>query len=316
MKDKDFTLNTRLWHVKHCKQFKPFKKYILAPRQRSGRMTLHKIGRLDRFYNIDPSETARTLNFMRKGIDGGNVSYIELSHRDAGLYPFIIGKNKPFVLVLAGGGYGDVCSIIEAFPTAVRLNELGYNAFVGQYRVGRHAVYPNPMDDVAEMLGLIFKKAESFGVSAKNYAVCGFSAGGHLAACWGTKRHGWAKYKLPKPGCMWLCYPVITMGEYTHIGSRDLIAGKKADKKLLESLSVEKVVDGSYPKTFIWQCTGDDEVSFINSELMAKALERNGVKHELYPVDYNKHGLGLGTGTPAEGWIDKAVALWQNENKK
>lgn len=308
-----FTVNTRLRRVKHCRQFKPFKKYILAPREHSGRMTLYKIGQLNMFYNIDPAETARTLNYMREGIEGGNVSYIPLSHKSAAVYPFLIGKNKPFVLVLAGGGYGDVCSIIEAFPTAVKLNELGYNAFVGQYRVGRQALYPNPMDDVAEMLRLIFARAKTLNVSAENYAVCGFSAGGHLAACWGTKVHGWAKYNLPKPNCMWLCYPVITMGEYTHAGSRDNIAGKNADKKLLESLSVEKIVDEDYPKTFIWQCTADDEVSFLNSELMAKALERQGVRHELYAVDYNKHGLGLGTGTPAEGWIDKAVKLWQRQ---
>ncbi len=315
-KDTLFTADTRLYSVKHCEEFRPFRKYILAPRQISSLMTLYKIKQLNMFYHINPDETAHALNVMKEGVRDGRISYRPLQHKDAGLYSFITGKDRSFVLVLAGGAYGDVCSIIEAFPVAVKLNEMGYNAYAGQYRVGKEALFPNPADDVAEMISIIMNEGPGMGVRTEDYAVCGFSAGGHLAALWGTESLGWTKYGLPKPGAVWLGYPVITMGEFTHTGTRDHIAGKNASKERLDMLSAEKLVTPDYPKTYIWQCVRDSEVPFRNSELMAAALEECGCEYELLPVDYDRHGIGLGTGTPAEGWIDRAVQFWQKDGQE
>ncbi len=46
--------------------------------------------------------------------------------------------------------------------------------------------------------------------------VCGFSAGGHLAASLGVH---WRELGLPRPDGMILGYPVITAGKYAHCGS-------------------------------------------------------------------------------------------------
>lgn len=53
-----------------------------------------------------------------------------------GLLWFPAGKKGPFALVCAGGAYLSVASLVEAFPVARRLNELGITAFVMQYRAG------------------------------------------------------------------------------------------------------------------------------------------------------------------------------------
>ena len=54
-----------------------------------------------------------------------------------------------------------------------------------------------------------------------------FSAGAHLAGSFGIQNIGYGKYHLPKPGVMFLGYPVITMGEMAHAGSRENFLGKE-----------------------------------------------------------------------------------------
>ena len=55
-------------------------------------------------------------------------------------------SNKPFVLCFAGGAYMSVCSDVEAFATAKRMNELGYNVFVPTYRVDVPDLMPKPLE--------------------------------------------------------------------------------------------------------------------------------------------------------------------------
>ena len=106
-----------------------------------------------------------------------------------------------------------------------------------------------------------------------------------------------------KPAALFLCYPVLTMGEKTHAGSRALFLGKEAeDKALQREWSVEERVDATYPPTFLWQCTQDDTVPFENSLMMKAALERAGVPFGFMPVEGTKHGWGVAKNTPAEGW--------------
>ena len=114
---------------------------------------------------------------------------------------FSIPGKKRFVVICAGGGYGSCCTMIEGIPLTKRLNELGISAFVLYYRVGEKAHIPNPMDDLARAVSYILKRAEEFDVSDE-YGVMGFSAGGHLAATFGTEAIGYKKYGLPKPGMM------------------------------------------------------------------------------------------------------------------
>lgn len=63
---------------------------------------------------------------------------------------FKVEKKTPFVVVVAGGAYTSVCSMTEAFPVAAKLNELGYNAFVLNYRVGGEGLQPKPVEDLAQ----------------------------------------------------------------------------------------------------------------------------------------------------------------------
>ena len=47
---------------------------------------------------------------------------------------------------------------------------------------------------------------------------------------------------------------------------------------------------------------------------MKEALQKHGVPFELLEAEGNVHGWGAGIGTPAEGWIEKAVQFWQRND--
>ena len=63
-------------------------------------------------------------------------------------------KHETFVILLAGGAYGAVCTMAESLPVAARLNELGYSCFCLNYRTAVqesfvHGLMPQPLEDLA-----------------------------------------------------------------------------------------------------------------------------------------------------------------------
>lgn len=216
-----------------------------------------------------------------------------------------------YVVICPGGGYENVCSIVEGLPIAKAWNALGYSAFILQYRVGSAAQMLEPEEDLAQAIRFIQKHAKEFHVKGDAYGVTGFSAGGHLAASFGTTRHGYAKYDLTAPEVMVLGYPVITMGQFAHEGSRiRILRDKTADIFYQKLYSVEKQVTKAYPPTFLWQCEGDACVPIENTEYMVEALKEQGIPYLYEKVPGNAHGWGLATGTWAEGWVERAAAFW------
>ena len=221
------------------------------------------------------------------------------------------GKKHPFAILVPGGGYFMVSSFIEGVPVAKKLNESGISAFIVYYRIKKKAAFPAPMDDLATAVKEIFARAEEYGLDTENYSIWGASAGGHLAAAFGTEHIGYAKYQLPKPGALILAYPVITMNkEKTHMGSHDNLLGKDADKPLEDLTSVEKHITAQYPRTFIWCSDDDDVVNPDNTRDMVAALNAAGVPVESRIYHGVAHGAGPATGTVAEGWMNEAINFW------
>lgn len=221
------------------------------------------------------------------------------------------GKKHPCAILIPGGGYSMVCSFIEGVPIARKLNAMGISAFILYYRVRGKAAYPNPMDDLARGVREILDNADSYLVDMENYSVWGASAGGHLAASFGTNNIGYLQYGLPKPGALILSYPVITMQKsYTHMGTRDNLIGKKPPSQMIGVASVQWHVFRGYPDTFIWCGDADELVDPMNTKLMKESLDYWGIRNQCEIFPGVIHGVGPGTGTAAEGWIEKAVDFW------
>ena len=225
-------------------------------------------------------------------------------------FPAESGKKKPFVIVCAGGGYGSVASLGEAFPTAARLNELGYHAFCLTYQVGGKKLLPKPLDDLATALKFLMENKEKFDLSDE-YIVCGFSAGGNLTALWGTDNVGYSHYGLPKPKAVFPIYPLINYSwrDNMVIGiCLDIMFGKKPSQEELHRYTVTEHVE-NYPPCYTVNCLDDSTVRPENAKLLKDALDKANIPCVLEQGEKGEHGFGPGTGTSVEGWVDRAIAF-------
>ena len=208
-------------------------------------------------------------------------------------------KVRPAILVIPGGGYGWV-SEREAEPVAIAFYNAGYNAAILRYSVKEEARNMQPMAEAFRAIKILRENAKEWSIAADKIAVCGFSAGGHLAAACGTM---WNEPILMeklnyigdvyKPNAMILGYPVITSGEFAHRGSFYELSGSNEDNAASEFFSIDKRVNSETPQTFIWHTEEDDCVPVENTLLMIAALRRNKVPFECHIFNKGQHGLSM-----------------------
>lgn len=226
------------------------------------------------------------------------------------------GKRHKCAIICPGGGYYMVANSIEGVPIARELNQMGISAFILYYRVKQEAAYPNPQDDLARAVREVFANAEKYNLDMDNYSIWGSSAGGHLVGSFGTKKMGYQKYGLPKPGALILSYPVISLEkEYTHMGTRNNHIGEDASPEKEREFSIYTNIDEEYPPTYIWCGDADDTVSPENTKKMDITLSEYHIPHISTIFPGVKHGVGLGVGTGAEGWINSAVEFWKSQKR-
>ena len=225
---------------------------------------------------------------------------------------------RPAILVLPGGGYRGRANH-EGHDVAEAFRERGFHAFVLHYRVAP-ARYPESYLDTVAAMQHLRGNAAAYGIRPDAIAICGFSAGGHLAGSLGVfadKAYpgvpAGADLSGSRPDAMILCYPVISFGKYGHQGSAENLLGKNPPDSLRATLSLEAQVSAATPPTFLWHTSNDGAVPVENSLLFATALKKNGVPFELHVFPEGKHGLGLAPDQPRiSQWADLAAA-WLRE---
>jgi acetyl esterase/lipase len=217
------------------------------------------------------------------------------------------------MLICAGGAYETVCSILEGYPMAARLNTLGYNAFVLSYRVNEVGLLPKPTEDVAAALRYIFAHAEELQVATENYAIAGFSAGGHLAGSWGTATLGYPRFALPAPKTIIMGYGAVSIKIKPGRFFFRAMFGDPVDPEMVTACDIAGNVTGDYPPTFFWQCKDDPLVPFASAERLDARLTEKGVPHRFVAFEKGGHGIGLGDNTEAAGWLNDAVRFWERQ---
>lgn len=229
------------------------------------------------------------------------------------LKPYLLrdGKMHPVAIIVPGGGYRRICNFSEGCPYAKKLNAMGYHAFVLYYRVKEKARYPAPQDDLARAVRELQGRVKKWKLDMKGYSVWGSSAGGHLAASFGTRNMGYGNYGLPKPGAIILSYPVVTLGEKAHLNSRKFQLGENATEEQIHFASIEKQITPDYPPTFLWWGDEDRDVDPDNSRMLRDTLRGNQVTCICTEYKGVGHGVGIGEGLKCEGWFEKAVAFWE-----
>jgi acetyl esterase/lipase len=207
------------------------------------------------------------------------------------------------IVICPGGGYGGLAGH-EGDHYARFLNESGIAGFVLKYRLGSGGYrHPIMLQDAARAVRLVRAQAGEWKLDPKRIGIMGSSAGGHLASTLVTHFDGGkpdaadpVERASSRPDVGILCYAVITMGEYTHRGSRSNLLGNDPSPELIRELSNELQVTKDTPPCFIWHTYEDSAVPVENSLQFAEAMRKAGVPFDLHVYQRGSHGIGLGTG--------------------
>ena len=242
------------------------------------------------YTNIDPEKTVEIVNSLYNRAAAGETVFYDIyteeekaadpEKADTGLFFFKGEPGEKFAVCNAGGGFAYVGAMQDSFPHALELSKRGYNAFALIYRPGAQTA----CEDLARAISFIFENAEELEVDTGCYSLWGGSAGGRMAAWLGS--YGPAAFggdDLPRPGTVVMQY--TGHSDYTE----------------------------SDPPTFA--CVGESDwiANWRTMKRRLDAMSRLGIPTEFHHYPGLSHGFGLGTGTVAEGWLDEAVAFWEEQ---
>jgi len=233
------------------------------------------------------------------------------------LTPYLPPKEKATraaIVVCPGGGYGHLADH-EGGPVAEWLNSIGVAAFVLKYRLGPRYHHPAPLQDAARAIRTLRARAAEWNLDPERIGILGFSAGGHLASTLGSHfDSGSAEAPDPiervssRPNLMILIYPVITMRDHAHAGSKKNLLGPEPASELVALLSNEEHVTRETPPTFLVHTMTDPAVPVENSLSFAMALRKAGVPFEFHLYERGPHGFGLGKKDPIlASWPDRCA---------
>lgn len=262
--------------------------------------------------------------------------------------PEIKIKRRPTILICPGGGYL-MTSDREAEPIAMKFAGEGYNTFVIRYTThynkqnidfnnlpkgNENSKYPQPLFDLGKAILTIRKNADEWSVDTNKLFVCGFSAGGHLAASLGVhwdsdllKDKFKVESELFKPNGLILGYPVLDynlmeelkleiddpgLNEFWGISNNALFGEPNPSKDYLKELSPVNYVSKNTPPTFMWHTANDGLVPVGNSINFASELSKKGVPYELHIFEDGVHGLSLCNEVTANeaAHINKNAEVW------
>lgn len=231
----------------------------------------------------------------------------------AELYYFPSNTQNARYAIVVGGNFTTISgAFTEGFASVRQLHEMGYAVFVLRYRMWFDMGGNAPLDDLGAAAQYITAHAEEFDVQTANYAVIGYSAGGHLAGLFGSREVGWARFGVPKPGALILAYPINNYMEGKPV-YHVFYDAFDYDWKYYWS-NISDLVTADFPPVYFWYGQNDLTLKLLwlpeQCEALNKALERCGVEHKMVVYNNAPHSSSIGCGTDAEGWLSAAAAFW------
>ncbi|HYG77695.1 MAG TPA: alpha/beta hydrolase [Planctomycetota bacterium] len=211
------------------------------------------------------------------------------------------------IVICPGGGYGGLTMGSEGHDTAKWFVEHGVAGIVLKYRLpGKPGHSHNtPLDDAHAAIKTVRAKAAEWNIDPRRVGILGYSAGGHLASTAGTHFD-----VQTRPDFVLAIYPVITMGEYTHGGSKKNLLGAQPDPELVKFYSAELNVTKETPPTFLAHAGDDRGVNAMNSVNFYSALLKANVPAELHVYERGDHGLKGGAGYGIGGATKSISSTW------
>ena len=195
------------------------------------------------------------------------------------------------MVICPGGGY-EMLAPYEGEDYALWLNQHGVTCFVLKYRLGSKGYrHPIMLEDAARAVRWVRTHADDYKLDPHRVGIMGSSAGGHLAStllthfdAGDTNSADPVERQSSRPDLGILCYAVISLGEFTHQGSKHALLGDNPSPELVHNLSNELQVTPQTPTCFLWATFEDKTVPMENTLLFAAALRKNHVPFDLHKI--------------------------------
>lgn len=201
---------------------------------------------------------------------------------------------RPAVMVFPGGGYY-YCSDREADPVAVEFLRAGFQVFILRYTTKKSFAdwkWDMPMQDYEQAIKHIDDHAEEYLTDKSRIAVCGFSAGGHLAAYAATT----AKRR---PAAALLGYAALY--------------GKTCDALLPGEAYPADLVDGKTCPCFIFAARDDSVVDIESSIRFQQALKDKSVNFEAHVYSFGNHAFTCGEKLMCGADVNSRINKWTSD---
>lgn len=224
------------------------------------------------------------------------------------------------IVICPGGGYGGLVTGPEGHGIAEWLNTHGIAGIVLEYRLpaGRAFV---PLLDAQRAIRTVRARATEWQINPAQVGIMGFSAGGHLASTAATHFDAGNSDAVDpldrpssRPDFAVLVYPVVTMGEKTHGGSRTNLLGAMPSQALLDLFSGEKQVTDKSPPMFLTHAVDDGPVPSTNSKALFDALQAAMISSKYLELPSGGHGLNGYQGPMWDAW-QKQSLKWLAEQQ-
>jgi acetyl esterase/lipase len=243
----------------------------------------------------------------------GTIIYDNISYNNDTLKKHLLdiylpanSKSKlPLIILIHGGGwlandkYADLGYMKK---TIVDLVNNGFALASIDYRFSTQATFPAQIQDCNSAVSHLFDNADKYGFDKKNFAVMGWSAGGHLATLMGLAKNNQVQaFYMPNTTKSYAIKAVVDF-----YGPTDLVLlPGNADEKAPESILIGAAplarpdlakiaspityVDKNDPPFLIIHGEKDDIVSNKQSKLLNSWLNVLGVQNELIIVKDAPH---------------------------
>ncbi len=290
--DRPYHEGTRVLDVVNDPVFRGFGRRIFPVHRRiPDDMTLSEVGDLLVWYSgVRAESTVAVCNDLRSRAAAADTVFLEIyseeeqkadpAKRATGLFFFRGRQGAKTAILNAGGGFMYVGAMHDSFPHALHLARRGINAFAIVYRPDARAA----CEDLARTIVLLHDRQTELGIDMRGYSLWGGSAGARMAAWLGSLgTASFGERRCPRPAAVIM--------QYTGLSE----------------------VFGNEPATWCCVGTADGIASWRTMERRVAAIRAAGTDAEIEVFEGLPHGFGLGIGTVAEGWIDRAVRFWERQ---
>lgn len=242
-----------------------------------------------------------------KPIIKGWINGDEYSEATLTIYP-ASKPNGQAMIACPGGGYAGIATTHEGHDMATWFNTQGITYAVLHYRMpyGKHEI---PLSDAHQAIRYMRKHASQWSIN--QIGIMGASAGGHLASTAATHFT-----EDTRPDFQILFYPVVTMSDYTHQGSKDNLLGKNPTDELVHLYSNEMQVNAQTPPAFIMHSSDDTVVPVANSINYYMNMVKQGVMATMHLYPIGGHGWGYNENFPYKSQWKNELEKWLREINK